>query len=447
MRSLKLSSALAAAALLALSPAATAAHRHTRPGRRNGTSACRVTLNVAPRLVTSGETALAFGQVSCAPAAEGQTVTLYEHAAGTPSFTVAGTATADSHGLYQITTPALSTNSDFYAVAAGAQSPHRNVRVAAQVTLAGPTEAKQLFAGGLKTGRRNAVTFSGTVTPNDAGAIVVLQRQNAVRGNDWHRIGLTVVTGSGTFAITHVFRIPGDSNIRVLVRQNHRTVASPSNVLTYEISQAQNPALTIFSSANPIPYGGSLTISGTVAGAPNAPVTLFAHAAGGKFVPVATAKTDGSGNYTMPSQSPAVATFYRVEGAGRRSAILYEGVKYVLTAAFSATSVQAGQPITVTGSVTPARAGHVIYLERQNLGGAGFHVVAVGTVGAGGEYSLSHVFYTAGTPVLRVKIPGDPANGSAASAPVTVQVTPRPSAVGLTPEPPGNSGLPGQGQV
>ncbi len=451
MRSLKLSSAVtAAAALLALAPAGAVArnHTHTHAKHRTSGASCGLTLNVAPRLVTAGETALAFGQLSCAPATEGgQTVILYEHAAGTPNFTVAGTATTDAHGSYQITTPALTANSDFYAVAAGAQSRHRNVRVAAQVTLSGPAEAHQLFIGHLKTGRVNAVTFTGTVSPNDAGARVVLQRQSDVRGNGWHRIGLTVVTSNGTFAITHIFRVPGDSNIRVLVRENHHNVASPSNVLTYEISQAQNPALTIQTSSNPIPFGGSVTITGSVPGAPNTAVTLLARGAGAKFAPVVTGKTDGSGNYSFPPQSPPVSTFYKVQGAGKSSAVLYQGVKYLLTAAVSATSVQSGQPLTFTGTATPARPGHVIYLERQNLLGTGFHVVAVGTESAGGAYAITHAIFPPGNDVFRIKIPGDPGNGGTASQLFTINVTPRPSGSKLTPESPGNSGLPSQGQV
>ena len=40
----------------------------------------------------------------------------------------------------------------------------------------------------------------------------------------------------------HTFVVPGDANIRVLVRSQRRNAPSPSNVLTYEISQAQNPS-------------------------------------------------------------------------------------------------------------------------------------------------------------------------------------------------------------
>ena len=128
-----------------------------------------------------------------------------------------------------------------------------------------------------------------------------------------------------------------------------------------------------------------------------------------------------------------------------RSAVLYEGVKDVLTAAVSQSTIQAGQTLTFTGTVAPDHTGHIVYLERQNVGNGNFHVVEVATVGAGSAYSIAHMVYAAGTKVYRVRIPGGPENEGAASAPFTIQVTPAPAAA-LTPEGPGNSGLPAEGE-
>ena len=101
--------------------------------------------------------------------------------------------------------------------------------------------------------------------------------------------------------------------------------------------------------------------------------------------------------------------------------------------------------MTFSGKVSPDHSGHVIYLERQNASGMGFHVVEVGFVTTGSVYSIVHKVYDAGTKVFRVKIPGGPENEGAASAPSTIVVTPAPL-VALTPEAPGNSSLPGEGQ-
>lgn len=453
MRSTRLSAAIAAAtALLMLASAGTAAAReHPNLNRRHASAGggCRVKLNVAPHLLTAGESVLAYGQLTCKSSIslQGQTVTLYEHSAGAPGYIVAGTATTDEHGFYDLTASAILTNSTFYASAGSAQSGLRSVRVAAQATLVGPSEGSQILTA-LKTGRPNKVTFTGTVSPADVGATVVLQRQNAITGNEWHRIQFGVVQPGGGFTITHDFVVAGDANIRVLIRSDQRNIPSPSNVLNYEISQAQNPQLTISSSADPIAYGQSVTISGTASGAANMPVMLLARTAPhGAFSPVAQISTDGSGNYTFPAQSPVDSTFYRVEGAGKRSAVLYEGVKDILSAEVSATTIEAGQTLTFKGAVTPEHSGHVIYLERQNASGTSFHVVEVAVVGEGSTYSIPHTVYQVGTEVFRVKIPGDPQNGGAVSPDFTITVTPPTSASSLTPEAPGNSTQPSEGQV
>lgn len=251
MRPIKLSSAIAgAAALLALAPAGALAarphihvnHKHSGPG------GCHINLNVAPRLVTAGQPALAYGQLTCATpsSAASQTVTLYEHAVGTPGFTSVGTATTDEHGVYSLSTGVVENNAQFYTVADEARSGKRSLRVSAQVTLVGPPETTQLL-----TGRKNKVTFTGTVNPADTGAIVVLQRQNAVTGNEWHRIDRSFVKAGGVFTVTHTFLAPGNSNIRVLIRSDRRNIASASNELNYQISQAQNPNLTILELQRP----------------------------------------------------------------------------------------------------------------------------------------------------------------------------------------------------
>ena len=133
--------------------------------------------------------------------------------------------------------------------------------------------------------------------------------------------------------------------------------------------------------------------------------------------------------------------------------MLYEGVKYVLTAEPSDTTVQAGQSLSFSGTVTPAEVGHlingvghVVYLEKLNPATSSYHVIEVGEVGAGSTYSIVHAFFNAGTSVVRIKIPGGPANATTDSQPFTIQVTPRCRSA-LTPEAPGNSTQPPEGQI
>jgi hypothetical protein len=442
MRLRKLAPALVvASSLLALAPAAASAHKHPSPLGR-----CRINISVAPRLITAGEATEVSGRLACGPHANAgsQPVTLFAHVAGSAGFVPVQSTTTEANGSYKFSTAVENANTSFYVRSHGAQSGRRRLRVAAQVTLTGPPEGTQI-----ETGAPNQQTFSGTVTPaTDVGARVILQRQNAVTGDEWHRIGIGQVMAGGTYSITHTFRVPGDASIRVLVRSDGLNIPSPSTPLEYEISQAQNPSLTISSSADPITYGQSVTISGVLASATTSqPVTLLArtvHQRG--FAPVAEVSTGAGGAYSFPAQSPVNSTLYRVQGAGQKSAVLYEGVKDVLTAEVSATTVQAGQALEFKGTVAPDHTGHVVYLERQNVAGTAFHVVQVGHVLPGSVYSIIHQVYVPGTKVFRIDIPGGPDNGRAVSQLFTVQVNPAPASA-LTPETSANSSQPSEGQT
>jgi hypothetical protein len=457
MRSWKLAPAVTAViSLLVLVPSSAFARKHPSPGGR-----CAVNITVAPRQIVAGEPVAIFGALRCAnPAnAAGREVKLFHHLIGVGGFSFAQSTTTDAHGFYVIS-PAdavVETNRSFYVRSMGARSATKHVRVAAQVALSGPTE------GQLLTGFVNRVTFAGTVSPADVGARVILQRQNATTGSDWHHIDSGVVDAAGNFTIVHTFVVPGDANIRVLVRSQRRNIPSASNVLAYSISQAQNPALTIQASADPIAFGEAVTLSGKSTVGPNEPVTLLARTGRQHgFARVAQVTTDAQGAYIFPAQTPVNSTFYRVQvdtrvcplppGGGeclamRRvsSAVLYEGVKDVLTAQVSATTVLAGQMVTFSGTVSPDHTGHAIYLERQNAHGSGFHVIQVSFVRAGSAYSIVHQLYDPGTRVLRVYIPGGPENQGAASQPFSIQVTPAPAST-LMSESPENSTLPPEGQ-
>jgi hypothetical protein len=441
MRTRKLGPALlAATSLLAVAPAAASAHKHPSPLGR-----CSINIRVAPRLITAGEQVEVKGRLKCLPVAGAvsQAVTLYEYVAGTAGYVPVQSTTTDTSGFYKFTPPALNANTSFYFRSHGAQSGREKAHVALQVTLAGPPEGTVI-----ETGVPHQQTFTGTVTPADVGARVILQRQNAVTGDEWHRIGFGSVEADGNYTITHTFRVPGDASIRVLVRSDRINSPSASTPLEYEISQAQNPSLTISSSADPIAYGQSVTISGVLAGATTPQtVTLLGrtvHQQG--FAPIAEVSTGAGGAYSFPAQVPVNSTLYRVKATGQKSAVLYEGVKDVLTAEVSPTTVQAGEAVTFKGTITPDQTGHIIYLERQNASGTAFHVVQVGHVLPGSVYSIVHQVYVPGTKVYRIDIPGGPDNGRAVSQLFTVQVTPAPPSA-LTPEAPGNSSLPSEGQT
>jgi hypothetical protein len=459
MRIFRPTTAAIAAAALALVPAGAYAIRGAgkHAGRRAGTpnAGCRLTANAAPRYVEDGESVLVFGRLSCANGSvASQTVTVMERSPVSAGASSAGTATTDAAGNYQLTSAALSADTAFYATGLGARSGERIVHVAPRVSLAGPPDGAELFTGGgpLLRSRshpffRNRVTFAGTVSPADAGAIVALQRENANSGEEWRRIGLGVVGPNGSFSIVHTFAVPGAANIRVVVKENRSSYRAASETLSYEISQAQNPALTIFSSADPVSYGESTTITGTLAAGAGKTLTLLERPRPAQaFVAVAKAVTTTGGAYAFAPQTPLQSAFYKVTGAGRSSAALYEGVQYKVSAAVAPTTVKASQPLTFAGTVTPARPGHVVYLEAQNPLGVGFHIADIGIESATGSFSITHSPFVAGAKKFRIKVPGDPENAGVASPLLPVEVMPA-AAGALTPELPNNSSLPSEGQT
>lgn len=430
-----ISSALAFA--LVAPPAALA---HRQPSHRF----CRIDMQVAPRHITAGEPIVVFGRLRCAGGGEaGQTVQLFHRVAYEQGFSYVQSVTTSTGGYYEFARAdgVVETNREFFVVSDGTRSRTQSVHVGAQVSLSGPAEGSQLL-----TGKANQVTFSGTVEPADTGALVVLQRQDAENGQSWHRIGATTVAEDGAFTLPHVFIVPGDANIRVLVRSEGRNVPSASNVIAYEISQAQNSALTIQASADPIIVGQSVTLTGKLAGAvAGTPVQLLAHTRYGHFGALAETTTNATGEYSMPAQSPLHSTFYEVKGGGQKSAVLFEGVHDTITAAPSGTSVQQGQALQISGTVAPQHVGHVVYLEAQDASGGAFHVIQIGFLGTGSTYTLQHRFYVVGSRTLRVYIPGGPENEGAVSQTFAVQVTAAPLPA-LAPEPAGNTDEPPEGQ-
>jgi hypothetical protein len=453
MRLIKLRPAVAAGAtLLALAPAAaSAAGGHARDTRGHaGRARCHVSLFAEPHVVASGEPAEVFGQLGCPTSAStaNQTVTLYGRSPGS-GFKVIGTLSAGAGGFYSLRLPSITTETSFYARALGARSPTRHVRVAPVVTFAGlspsPGTASPVSTV-LRTGARNSVTFTGSVSPADAGAEVVLQRESQSSFEEWRPIqrGATVGPAS-TFAIRHTFVVPGDANLRVLVRP-HASFSYPgiSEPISYSISQPQNPKLTLEPSPNPVASGSPVTLKGVLRNGANQKVVLLSRTQSQALTKTDETTTDASGAYTF-TEKPLRSTFYRATAPGANSTSQFEGVKYVLTAVVaSATKVQAGQALTFSGTVSPITAGHPVYLERQNGFGSGFHVIAVATVAADGTFSVSRALFAAGSAVLRIHVPGGPENAGASSSTFNIEITPAPPGT-LHPVPLGK--LPSEGKL
>jgi hypothetical protein len=401
---------------------------------------CRATIDSSAGRITAGETVTLFGKLTCPTpiSAAGRQLTVYAGKPGSlaSSYAMLGAAKTETDGSYQLMPLAFDTNTTF-RVRVGNHGARTVVKVAPLVTLEGPSPAAKLSTAGGRThgGPPARVTFSGSVSPHDDRSRVSLQVTYAAAGEQWRTVAFASVGADGRYSVAHSFRTAGQASVRVLVHMRKRNVVGSSEPLTYEVAQAQNPRLTIQSSAAPVTYGQSVTITGVAAEAVNQPVTLLARTHVGSFAPVATATTDAAGRYEF-TQAPAQNTVYRVTAGATASTALYEGVKRALAADPLTSAVQAGQQVTFTGTVSPAGEGQQVYAESGNAAGI-FHVMASAIV-TGSSYSISHLFTHAGSYTVRIRVPGDPALQMTTSAPFTLAVAPGPAAA-LAPEAPAAS--------
>lgn len=401
-------------AALAPAPAALAAGHPSPSGRHT------VTISVSENPIVEGQPIVIYGRLS-GPNDGGREVVLYHRTPYASSFTPVQRTTTDPAGYYAFERlpERVLTNREWFVRSLGARSATVHEHVYAQVTLNG-----SLASGStVQTGPHNPVTFSGTVTPASVGQPIELQRQDATGGETWHTIQTGRVGPGGQYSLTHEFRFAGDANIRVLLRRDGLNIASPSNVLSYEIEQAENPALTIESSQNPITAGQSETITGTLASGSGADVTLYARTAGGTFEPVASTTSGSGGAYGFSAQTLQSSTYYQTRSGSTDSTLLFVGVKYVVTASTESTTVAQGQAVTLTGSIAPASAGHVVDLQEQAASGQ-WVTIARTLSTASSTFTLTRPLFVAGTVSLRAFVPGGPSNQGAASAPIVFTVTP-----------------------
>jgi hypothetical protein len=393
-----LATVVAACAVLILSTAATA-----RPldGR------CSVELTPAPSTLGAGETITLSGSLVCPVAEEsaGQDVTIFEHTAGTRGKSIAGVATTEEDGTFHFTTEALQSNSVFSARYLRAHSSREAVKVSTTITLEGPA-TPQLRAAShnsrFGTQASAGVAFTGSVSAADAGARVVLQREVDAAAEEWRRIGIAQVAPDGTYTITHAFSRTGSATVRTVVRR-HGQRPAVSEPLTYDVVRNQNPALTFEASLDPVPYGQPVTLSGTAAGATGTSVVLESRAHDGSYATVAETSTDAEGNYSF-EETPLADTVYRVRLGKLTSAPRFEEVVPLLSASLSSPTATVGTPGEVSGTITPAAGGETVHLQRRDVSGVGYHLVASTTTDAEGNYSFEVTSAAPGSERYRVTV-------------------------------------------
>jgi len=134
--------------------------------------------------------------------------------------------------------------------------------------------------------------------------------------------------------------------------------------------------LTLTPPAEPVPYGGPATLTGSARGL--GPVTLEQKATNGTWQTVAPVSPSADGSFSLAIH-PDVTTQYRLAAGQVRAALVAVPVAPAVSA-----SVAAG---TVQGNVRPALAGAAVQVQRQS--GASWTTVATGTTDVGGSFAVA----------------------------------------------------------
>ena len=410
-----LACALAAGACTAVTPLATAAPVHNRG----------LTIHAVPHDIIAGEAVLIYGQLQ-GPAHANQMIHLYHRIALQPTFTVIGTIRTNAAGQYEFTRPdgIVHTNRNWFVRGPGlTHSRTVHERVAALVSVA---------ASSATGATRHPIVFSGHVTPDHAGGTVRLQQQMG-SSDDWRTIGRSAVGAGSNYQISHAWRVPGSYNVRVRFAADARNTAAASDPVSVVIQQTQvtdftiNTSDPIVTNGTPVTISGVLEQAGTTTPEPSTGVSLFKRAPGGPspWTEVTTATTAADGSYQFANVSSATNELYQVRttfAPRRTSAALFEGVQDVVTMQASSSTSVVGGTVTFSGTVSPDKAGHVVYLERLGADND-WHVVEVRLVTPSSTFQFGWTFGTAGTKDFRARIVGGPANVGGASPEVPVVVS------------------------
>src|SRR5437588_3054929 len=389
-----------------------------------------LTINATPNPILAGEGVTIYGQLNRAPVG-GQTIVLYHHIAGSGrGYTPVSHTTTNGNGFYMFTraTGVVMTNRNWFvreAAGHGVRSRTIRERVHALVSLS---------ASSSSTDTNHAIVFSGHVTPNHASEHALLQEQIG-SSDDWRTLKRGRLGPGSNYAIAYRWRVPGQHDVRVVFPSDDRNIRGESDPLSVTIQQAQVADFTINTSAPIIDYGQSATISGvlyqpgTSTPEPNTAVSLCGRAAGQSHFSCSSATfTKGDGSYSF-GVSPTQNTLYQARTSlppHRHSAVLFEGVRDVVTMTASSNSSTVGGTVTFIGTVTPDKAGHAIYLQRLGKDGD-WHTVEVHRVKFDSTFQFSWTFGTQGMKKFRARITSDRRNVGGASTPVTINVSPAPA--------------------
>jgi phospholipase C len=182
-------------------------------------------------------------------------------------------------------------------------------------------------------------------------------------------------------------------------------------------------SVTIHSSANPAKPSKRVVVIGRVFGkrARGARVILWQRLPGRRrFTAAGQAVADRGGSYRIAFRRGVVSTsreWYAAAG-GRRSAVLEERAQATVSLAASATTVDAGAVVTLSGAVTPSHRGDQVMLQQRTT--RRWTQIATARLGRFSRFKVTYPFTQGGQSALRAVLPRDERNARSVAPAVAV---------------------------
>jgi len=196
-----------------------------------------------------------------------------------------------------------------------------------------------------------------------------------------------------------------------------------------EAAPHHNDGLTIAATPDPITAGEGVLIYGQLKGPNNVGkrIWLFhrinpaAH-----FTLISVTRTRADGLYEFVRADGVVMSnrnWFVLGPDNTHSRTLHELVSANVTLSASTATTTTAQPVTFSGTISPAHAHQRVLLQQQNsVSGNGWQTIASGYTTGASAYSITHRFRSAGSYTLRAFFPNDPRNVASQSAAINLTV-------------------------
>lgn len=240
--------------------------------------------------------------------------------------------------------------------------------------------APAVSTGSATSATASSATLGGTVNPE--GQATTYQFEYGLT-TAYGTTTASTSAGSGTSAMpvmamvaslapntTYHFRL-------VATNASGTTLGSDKTFKTAKPSSPKPSSLRIKASPNPIVFGQTTTVSGSVKATGSAPTTVTlqqAPSGAGPFTTVASTTSSNGGGYSF-RVSPRSNTFYRTLANGVTSSSVRVAVRFRIGLSVGTTNPTPGQLVRFHGRVAPAHNGFRVRIQRLRSNGS-WHTLA-----------------------------------------------------------------------